>query len=46
MRLIADIHISLNRRLRQVLSTLEEDVADGIIATVEDNKVRIRRLPV
>ena len=37
---------NVNRRLQQVLSTLEEDVAEGIIATVEDDKVRIRRLPV
>ena len=37
---------NVNRRLRQVLATLEDDVADGIIATVENDRVRIRRLPV
>ena len=29
-----------------VLPTLEGDVDDGIIATVEDDRVRVRRLPV
>lgn len=37
---------NVNRRLLQVLATLEDDVADGIIATVENDRVRIRRLPV
>ena len=37
---------NVNQRLRQVLPTLEGDVAEGIIATVEDDRVRVRRLPV
>ena len=37
---------SVNRVLASVLPTLEEEVDRGIIATVEDNRVRTRRLPV
>ena len=36
---------SVNRRLQHVLPVLEEDVANGVIATVGDNRVRTRRLP-
>ena len=36
---------SVNLRLQQVLPDLEDDVATGIIATVEDDRVRTRRLP-
>ena len=37
---------NVNRVLASVLPTLEEEVDRGIIATVEDNRVRTRRLPV
>ena len=36
---------SVNLRLQQVLPDLQDDVATGIIATVEDDRVRSRRLP-
>lgn len=36
----------VNSRLRQVLSNLENEVLAGVIATVEDDRVRTRRLPV
>lgn len=37
---------NVNRILEFVLLHLESSVASGIAATVEDNRVRIRRLPV
>ena len=37
---------NVNARLLQVLPSLEQDVLIGIIATVEDDRMRIRRLPV
>ena len=36
----------VNSRLQQVLPSLEQEVLDGIIATIEDGRVRTRRLPV
>ena len=36
----------VNQRLEQVLPTLEDDVAVGVIASVEDERVRIRLLPI
>ena len=37
---------NVNRVLESVLPDLEDTVASGIAATVGDNQVRIRRLPV
>ena len=37
---------NINRRLEAVLPALEEDVIAGVIATVEDFRVRTRSLPV
>ena len=36
----------VNQRLEQVLPTLEDEVAAGVIASVEDERVRIRLLPI
>jgi predicted nuclease of predicted toxin-antitoxin system len=36
---------SVNRVLMGVLSGLEQDVLDGALITIEDHRVRLRRLP-
>ena len=36
----------INQRLDDVLPQIVEDLAKGVLATVEDRRVRIRRLPV
>lgn len=36
---------NVNRRLELVLPMLEDDVSDGVIATIEDARVKIRSLP-
>jgi len=36
----------VNARLEEVLTTLESDVEAGAIVTVEDERVRVRTLPV
>ena len=44
---LADSRVAnVNRILDSMLPSLENDVATGIIATVEDGRVRIRQLPV
>ena len=37
---------NVNRKLELVLPMLEDAVADGVIATVEDYRIRVRSLPV
>jgi predicted nuclease of predicted toxin-antitoxin system len=37
---------NVNRVLTTVLVQLESEINSGIVATVEDNRVRIRRLPI
>ena len=46
LRLCDSGEANVNRALESVLPGLEERVAGGIIATVEDTRVRIRQLPV
>ena len=46
LRLSDSREANVNRALESVLPDLEERVAGGIIATVEDARFRIRRLPV
>ena len=35
----------VNRRLSQVLPAVEVDVEAGVLVTVDDNRVRVRRIP-
>ena len=37
---------NINRRLETILPALEEDVIAGVIATVDDFRVRVRSLPI
>ena len=45
LRLSHPLVDNVNVRLREVLPTLEDAVAKGIVATVDDNRVRTRKLP-
>ena len=45
LRLSRPLVDNVNLRLRQVLPALEDAVAKGVIATVEDDRVRVRTLP-
>ena len=45
LRLSQPLVDNVNQRLEQVLPILEEDVAVGVMATVEDERVRTRLLP-
>ena len=45
LRLSRPLVDNVNLRLRQVLPTLEDAVVEGVIATVEDDRVRVRPLP-
>ena len=45
LRLSRPLVDNVNLRLRQVLPTLEDAVVGVIIATVEDERVRVRPLP-
>lgn len=46
LRLSDSREANVNRVLESELPNLEEPAAGGIIATVEDTRVRIRRLPI
>ena len=37
---------NVNRKLELALPMLEDDVATGVIATVEDFRIRVRSLPI
>ena len=36
---------AVNNRLGQVLPAIEADVGEGVLVTVDDNRVRVRRIP-
>ena len=50
LRFIADVHISpltiTSQRLLSILPELEQSLIEGYAITIEDNSVRLRRLPI